>query len=94
MAKQKPVPVDKNVSVTLQMLMSLKDEIGRIARSMGNTRNKDGVVNPEYTPAINSLLRYAVAHEDDYRAWVARGEKDLEITSVVTVTGTKSKVLK
>lgn len=64
-------------SVTFQVATQLKNEVGELAKSMGYTRRKDGVVTPELTPAIVLLLEFGVAHANDYRSWVANGKQDV-----------------
>ena len=72
----------KKVSITFSASSVLKDAIGKIAKSMNYTRMDYGTVKPEFTPMIVNLLEYGIAHEEDVRAWLARGKKDVEITSV------------
>jgi hypothetical protein len=78
---------NRKVSITFQGAFSLKEGIGKIASSMGFTRMDGAVTMPEYTPAINLLLEFAVAHEPAFRAWVASGKKSvMEITALKEVS--------
>lgn len=74
---------DRKVSITFQALNSLKEAIGVIASSMGWTRMDGETTKPEITPAIVSMLEFVVAHEKDYRAWLANGKRDVAMATMI-----------
>jgi hypothetical protein len=80
-------------SKTLDMPVDLLEKISIEAERMGNTRidrlTKQQV--PEFSKVTILLLRYAVAHLNGFRMWMANGMQDDEAKEALAKKKSKAK---
>lgn len=65
----------RKVSITYQDNASNREEMSRLAKEMGFKRSKDGMERGNLSPVLVLACEYVLAHEAQFRKWVAEGKK-------------------
>jgi len=66
---------NRKVSITYQDQADRREEMARLAKEMGFKRSKNGVELGNLSPVLVLASEYVLAHESQFRKWVAEGKK-------------------